>query len=175
MRPGSRLDDHLESLLEYLLNRPDAQKTASAAAIVDGDMVTREVARHHDDGIVHAPRSAMDSHCAAYGAPSADAWVITTLPPCVDPDPRRKRGSCADLLRGNDSAYDTAVPKFHTGYMPARQGDGPTYAEMEMTVSRTNDERLKACCENLSQFFREENPESIDVPTFVDEALSPLK
>lgn len=167
------LDTHLERVLRHLATLPDDETGVVAAAVIDGEQTTYEGSGVPGPGqTVHAERNAIRAYYEEYGEPSDDAWVVTTLSPCVYPMAGREGCSCTDLLRGDDPDLP-AIPRFHTGCIDPSQVDEETYRQLGLTVSVTTDPVLQTCCRNLCEFFQT-NDRTIDIPAFVDAALAPL-
>ena len=175
LAPGQRreLDMHLERVLRYLADLPADETGVVAAAVVDDDKVVYAGSGVPGPGkTAHAERNALSEYHDQYGEPSEDAWVVTTLSPCVYPMRGRAGCSCAALLLGDDSNIP-AIPRFHTGYMDPSQVTVGQYRQLGLDVSLTASQTLHACCENLAQFFQTGDWDT-DLNAFVDDALAPL-
>lgn len=168
------LDEHLRKLLYQLERSPNEDTGIVAAGIIDGEKAVYEIAQRSENGqIIHAERSAFRSFTTDYGSPSNNAWVVTTLSPCVYPDGLRYGCSCTDLLRGKDDSF-SKVPRFHTGFVDPLQVNKSTYEDLGLTVSVTENSTLRECCENLYEYFTKVNKKKIDIQDLVSKALNPL-
>ncbi len=167
------LDSHLRSVLQYI-KESNKRGRVVGAAIIDGEKSIYEVSEKLENGkIIHAERNAFRSFDSNFGDPSNDAWVITTLSPCVYPDNKRYGVSCNDLLLGKDDKF-SAVPRFHTGYIDPLQIKKEKYEDLGLEVSTTKDPDLRDCCINLYRYLRKYNEENIDLSRYISKALKKL-
>ena len=150
LRPS--LDGLLRDTVQLLRDRWEEIGTGFVACtLIDrGNRTSAAVRRQDDKTWLHAERQALELFTRLYGPPSREAWMISTLSPCLQDTRWRDGSACSDLLRA------AGIRKVYTGRINADELRVPDeYALRGLDIHVTADPALARTCDRLVELFRE--------------------
>lgn len=111
---------------------------------------TAVVSRGDDRKWLHAERFALEQFRNFYGEPSRNAWLVSTLSPCIQDTKWREGESCTELLAR------AGVTNIYAGFINEQELRVPDeYGLRGLSVHVTDDARLRKVCGRLVELFAE--------------------